>query len=103
MVQWNMFAPFRLSQMILRIGLALVFLWSGIDMVIEPRHWIASGMPFTLFSVNAIVLIGLFKVLVAISLVTGFFIGLFASVASLFLAAVFIMSGPNESSLKIWD
>lgn len=77
--------------------MALVFLWSGIDMLIEPRHWVASGMPFAVLSVNVIFFLGLFKVLVATSLATGFFIGPFASVAAAFLGIVFLMGGPNEA------
>ncbi len=45
---------------------------------------------------NAIFLIGLFEVLVAVSLVTGFFTRSFASAAIVFLLAVFAVSGLNE-------
>lgn len=65
-------------------------------MLIEPRYWLTSGMPFALMSINAVLLVGLFQILVASSLATGFFIGPFATIAAIFLGIVFVMGGPNE-------
>lgn len=92
-----MYGSIRSAQLILRLGLALVFLWSGIDMIIEPAHWIAAGPPYAAFSSQVIILIALFQVLVAISLTSGFFLVPFAMTAALYLAVVFVLSGPNET------
>jgi uncharacterized membrane protein YphA (DoxX/SURF4 family) len=45
---------------------------------------------------NVVFLIGIFEVLVAVSLVTGFFTRAFASAAILFLLMVLVANGLNE-------
>ncbi|MEK7638246.1 MAG: DoxX family membrane protein [Patescibacteria group bacterium] len=100
-----MYQSLHASQVSIRIGLAVVFLWFGVNKFIQPQYWVdawipqwtqhlaqAAGMSVT----NAVFLIGIFEVLVAVSLVTGFFTRAFASAAIVFLLAVLIANGLNE-------
>ena len=82
-----------------------MFLWFGIDKFIQPQYWVDAWMPqwaqqfaqgIGMSASNAIFLGGIFEVLVAISLVTGFFSRIFASAAIVFLVAVLASSGLNE-------
>jgi uncharacterized membrane protein YphA (DoxX/SURF4 family) len=99
-----MYQSLHSSQLALRIGLAAVFLWFGIDKFIQPQYWVDAYMPqwaqhlaqgLGMSTTNAIFLIGIFEVLVAISLATGFFSRMFAAAATIFLAIIFISTGPN--------
>ena len=99
-----MYQSLQSSQLALRIGLAAVFVWFGIDKFIQPQYWVDAYMPqwaqhlaqaIGMSTTNAIFLIGIFEVLVAISLATGFFSRLFAAAATVFLVAIFVSTGPN--------
>src|SRR5512143_514655 len=99
-----MYQSLNSSQLVLRIGLAVVFVWFGIDKFIQPQYWIDAWMPLWaqqaaqgigMSTTNAIFLIGIFEVLVAISLATGFFSRLFAAGALVFLIVIFATVGPN--------
>lgn len=100
-----MYQSLQSSQLALRIGLAAVFVWFGIDKFIQPQYWIDAWMPqwaqhaaqgIGMSTTNAIFLIGIFEVLVAISLATGFFSRLFASAAILYLVTILVVTGLNE-------
>jgi uncharacterized membrane protein YphA (DoxX/SURF4 family) len=100
-----MFASLRYSQLSIRIGLAIVYLWFGIDKFIQPDYWINAWMPvwaqhiaqeIGMSATNVIILIGIFEVLVATSLVTGFFMRVFAVIAIAFLATGLVVHGFNE-------
>ncbi|MEK9208526.1 MAG: DoxX family membrane protein [Patescibacteria group bacterium] len=100
-----MYQSLHASQLSLRIGLAAVFLWFGVNKFIQPQYWVDAWMPqwaqhiaqaMGMGVTNAIFLIGIFEVLVAVSLVTGFFTRGFASAAIVFLLAVLMTSGLNE-------
>lgn len=101
-----MFHSLRAPHLALRIGLAVVFMWFGVDKFISPvawQGWIPQGMESVLSGVgmsaqNFIFLNGIFEVLVAISLLSGYFIRIFASVAAVFLAIVVAVhiAGPTE-------
>lgn len=93
------------SQLAIRIGLAAVFLWFGINKFIQPHYWIDAWMPqwaqhagqaIGMSPLNAIFLIGIFEVLVAISLATGFFMRGFAAAAIVFLLIILATEGINE-------
>lgn len=100
-----MFQSLRTPQLVLRIGLALVFVWFGIDKFVHPHYWIDAWMPtwsqravlaIGMSTVNAIFLVGLFETLVAISLATGFFMRLFSVAAICFLFLVIAMHSFSE-------
>ena len=97
-----MFLSVRYSQLALRVGLAVVFLWFGVDKFIHPQYWLDAWIPLTVqtfaghMGVNPrelVNLIAMFEVLVGISLVTGFFMRYFAAAAVVFLLANFAFSG----------
>jgi uncharacterized membrane protein YphA (DoxX/SURF4 family) len=101
-----MFESLRYSRIILRIGLAAVYLWFGVDKFIRPEYWIGAWMPvwaqhatqaIGMGAVNAAILLGLFEVLVATSLVTGFFVRIFALIAIVFLAIGLIVHGLSDA------
>ena len=100
---------FKLPHLILRIGLAAVFLWFGIDKFFHPTYWINAWVPggvlsfFDKFGVNDLQFIylnGIFEVLVGLSLLTGVFIKFFSALAILFLVLIFIFIGFNEVVIR---
>lgn len=100
-----MYQSLHASQLSLRIGLAAVFLWFGVNKFIQPQYWVDAWMPqwaqriaqtMGMSATNAVFLIGIFEVLVAVSLVTGFFTRAFASAAIVFLLTVLVANGLNE-------
>lgn len=100
-----MYQSLRSSQLVIRLGMAVVFLWFGVDKFIQPQYWADAWMPHWaqqfaqgvgMSTVNAVFLVGIFEVLVAISLATGFFSRMFASAAIVFLLVIIVTSGFNE-------
>lgn len=100
-----MFESLRYPQLALRIGLAVVYFWFGIDKFIQPEYWIGAWMPMWaqrfaqtigMNGSDVVILIGIFEVLVATSLVTGFFMRVFATIAIVFLVAVLVVHGLDE-------
>ncbi len=99
-----MYQSLQVSQLSIRIGLAAVFLWFGVNKFIQPQSWVDAWMPqwaqhaalaVGMSATNAVFLLGIFEVLVAISLATGFFTRAFASAAAVFLLVVLVVSGLN--------
>ncbi len=99
-----MFQSLRYSQILLRIGLAAVYFWFGIDKFVQPEYWIDAWMPvwaqqgvqtIGMSPANAVIFIGIFEVLVATSLITGFFMRAFAALAGIFLLMTLIVHGLN--------
>ena len=89
----------------LKIGLAAVFLWFGVDKFFHPNYWIDAWMPANVllfvnnFGINEIqftYLNGIFEVVVGLSLLTGVFSRMFAFLATLFLCTVILFIGFNE-------
>lgn len=106
------FVSIRFSHLLLKIGLAVVFLWFGIHKFIAPQYWINAWIPqwlpgildnFGLSALNFIYINGVFEILVAVSLLTGVGVRVFALLASLFLLAVistYGLSGFNEIMVR---
>ncbi len=104
-----MMSSLRYSQLALRIGLAAVFFWFGIDKFIHPHYWIDAWVPggvisffdrFGLSDVNLVYLVGIFELLVGTSLLSMLFIRFFSLAAVGFLAAITIVHGPNETLVR---
>ena len=100
-----MFQSLRYSNLVIRLSLAIVFFWFGIDKFFHPDYWVNAWVPqsVSLFAANfkirptdIIYMSGVFEVLVATSLVTNIFIVFFSSLAVLFLASVTAFSGFSE-------
>jgi uncharacterized membrane protein YphA (DoxX/SURF4 family) len=99
----------RNSQLALRIGLAIVFLWFGIDKFIQPQYWLDAWVPSFVQNFasgihiggrDLINLIGIFEVIVALSLLTGFFMRYFAVAAAVFLVSIIAIHGFNEVIIR---
>ncbi len=85
-----MFSSAKYSYLALRLGLAAVFLWFGIDKIVHPSYWLNAWMTTSQF----IYLCGVFEILTGVSLATGIFSKFFSVLAVLFLvgAAIFVSS-----------
>ena len=92
----------KYPQLVLRIGIAVVFLWFGIDKFIHPQYWLDAWVPTWVQSTvgaihlgphNFVILTGMFEVFVGLSLATGFFMRLFAAAGALFLAGIVVIHG----------
>ncbi len=99
-----MFSSAKYSYLTLRLGLAAVFLWFGIDKLIHPSYWlnawmtlsVAGTIKYAILSGSQFVyLCGIFEILAGISLATGIFSKFFSALAILFLlgTAIFVSSG----------
>lgn len=104
-----MFLSVRYSQLAVRIGLAAVFLWFGVDKFIHPQYWLDAWVPQSvqMFAEgmhvaprDLINLIGIFEVLVSLSLVTGFFVRYFAFAACAFLLTNFGFNGIHIETVR---
>ena len=104
-----MFTSSRLSYLFLRLGLAAVFLWFGIDKMINPDYWLNAWVTPTARSIvglaglsgtQFIYLNGVFEILAGVSLVTNVLQRLFSLLAMLFLIGVFIFIGFNEVTVR---
>lgn len=102
-----MFQSLRHSHLVLRIGLALVFLWAGIQAFIDPQAVLDASVPanvqhiiegFNVAPRDLMNLVGLFNVLVALSMATGFFLRWFAMAAAVYLVGVIMLQGAVDES-----
>lgn len=104
MFQTNMY-----SQLSIRLGLAAVFLWFGVGAFLQPHYWATAWIPESIGRIveavgmsraNFIILAGIFEVLIAASLVTGFFQRWFAAAGAVFLVSVMAFHGINEALVR---
>lgn len=104
-----MLRSLRHSYLVLRLGLAFVFLWFGIDKFIHPQYWIDAWLPssvvFALQDVglsdrNLMYLNGIFEILVGTSLISTVFIRFFSVAAGVFLVSVMVFHGFNEILIR---
>ena len=100
-----MFNSTKTSHLILRLGLAFVFLWFGIDKFTHPDYWINAWLPawFVLIlnslgigTLNFIYLNGIFEVVLGLGFIFNIFVKLFAFLVILFLLFVIFSFGLNE-------
>ena len=105
-----MFQSLRYSQIALRLGLAVVFLWFGIDKFIQPQYWLDAWVPqgvqvlvgrLGIGPTDLMHLLGIMEVLVALSLATGFFMRYFSGVAAAFLVIVMSVNGFKDILLVL--
>ena len=90
---------------IIRISLALVLLWFGIDEVINPENWfgyapswLSSILPFslTLF----FILNGTFEIITGSLLLIGFFTRIVAFIVALHLLTITLSIGYNDVAIR---
>lgn len=104
-----MFASSRYSYLALRLGLAAVFLWFGIDKMFHPAYWLNAWVPqgvqlliakFNLTGIQFIYLNGIFEILIGLSLVTGVFTKLFSALAIIFLLSILVFVSISEVTVR---
>ncbi|HEY4506636.1 MAG TPA: DoxX family membrane protein [Candidatus Paceibacterota bacterium] len=104
-----MFTSIRYSYWGLRLGLAAVFLWFGIDKMFHPVYWLNGWVPdfivsmlsrFGVSGTQFIYINGIFEILVGLSLLTGVFNKFFSVLAVIFLVSIFVFIGFNQSTIR---
>ncbi len=104
-----MFQSLKYSNLVLRLSLAIVFFWFGIDKFFHPDYWVNAWVPqsISLFAANfkikpidIIYMSGVFEVLVGTSLVTNIFTVFFSSLALLFLGSIMFFNGFSEILIR---
>ena len=99
----------KTSHLFLRLGLAFVFLWFGIDKFIHPDYWINAWLPLWLQNIltglgignlNFVYADGIFEVVIGLGFVFNIFVKLFALLTLLFLLFVLISFGLNEVTIR---
>ena len=97
------------SKWAIRIGVVAVFLWFGIDKFFHPVYWLNAWVPssvltlagkFGINDIQFIYLIGVFEVVVGLSLITGIFSRVFSYLAVVFLIFVLSFIGFNEVTVR---
>jgi len=90
---------------IIRIGIALIFIWFGIDKFINPFIWIAwvpkwilSVVPFSNFTF--IYLQGVVQLLLGLLLLFGLFLRKAAVITTLFMIGIIIVVGFNDIAVR---
>lgn len=100
-----MFTSIKTSNLLLRLGLAFVFLWFGIDKFIHPDYWINAWVPLWfqgilgrlgIGNLNFIYANGIFEVVIGLGLVFNIFVKFLAFLIILFLLFVILSFGLNE-------
>lgn len=104
-----MFTSSKYTYFILRFGLAVVFLWFGIDKFIHPTYWqtvwispkLISIVDFLSSNKNQIVYASaVFEIIVGLSLVSGIFAKLFSLLAIFYLVAILLVNGLTEITVR---
>src|SRR3989344_6024464 len=104
-----MIKSLRGSHFILRTGLAIVFLWFGIDKFFHSVYWINAWIPkwfiqfvgqFNIDGSSLVYLFGIFEVVMGISLVSGVFMRFFSFLGVMFLVSVIIFIGIYEVTVR---
>lgn len=104
-----MFQSLKYSNLILRLSLAIIFFWFGIDKFFHPDYWANAWVPqsvalfaanFKIRLIDIIYMSSVFEVLVGTSLVTNIFITIFSSLALLFLGSIMFFNGFSEVLIR---
>src|SRR3989344_8471950 len=99
----------KYSYLALRIGLAIVFFWFGIDKFLDPTYWLHAWMPawvvpfasrFGVTASQIVYINGIFEVLIGLSLVTGVFMRFFSLLGVLFLVGIAFVVGITEITVR---
>ncbi|MGD0976755.1 MAG: DoxX family membrane protein [Minisyncoccia bacterium] len=104
-----MFSSNKYSFFFLRLGLAAVFLWFGVDKLVNPNYWLATWWPgqlssivshFSLSETQMIYALGVFEILTGLSLLTNVFAKFFSTLAIIYLVAILIVNGWTEITVR---
>lgn len=105
----QMLNSLKTSHLLLRLGLALVFLWFGVDKFIHPDYWINAWMPqwfqnilsgLNIGNLNFIYANGIFEMVIGLGFLFNIFVKMFALLTVLFLLAVIFSFGLNEVIIR---
>ena len=93
------------SVFVIRIGLALVLLWFGVDEIINPENWFSffpqSLLPLLPFDLNTFfILNGTFEVIIGFLLLIGFYTRIIASISALHLLFITLSVGYNDIAVR---
>jgi len=104
-----MFNSTNASYLALKLGLAGVFLWFGIDKFVHPAYWLSAWVPgwfqiflakFNLSGLQFVYINGIFEMLVGLSLLANIFTKFFAAVGIIFLAVLMFEYGLTETTIR---
>lgn len=104
-----MFQSLRYSNIFLRLGLAAVFIWFGVDKFLNPQYWLSSWIPQSALSVASKVGVsgidfvyasGVFELLVGASVLSNIFVKVFSVLALIFLITVLLTFGISEVLIR---
>ena len=104
-----MISSLRYSNLFLRLGLAAVFIWFGIDKFLNPEYWLSAWIPQSALAValkigigglDIVYASGVFELLVGASILSNIFVKIFSVLALLFLAVVLFTFGVNEVIIR---
>ena len=100
-----MIQSLKYSNLALRLSLAIVFFWFGIDKFFHPDYWVNAWVPqsislfaenFKMRQIDIIYISGVFEILVGTSLVTNIFIVFFSMLSLAFLGSIMFFNGFSE-------
>jgi uncharacterized membrane protein YphA (DoxX/SURF4 family) len=93
------------SVTIIRIGLALVLLWFGVDEILNTQNWLGyvpawlnSIIPFSVETF--IVVNGVFEILIGALLLIGYYTRIIAFIAALHLLSITLSVGYNDIAVR---
>ena len=104
-----MFQSLKYSNLAIRLSLAAVFLWLGIDKFFQPEYWFNAWVPQGMVSfwtgiglrpMDIIYISAGFEILVAVSLITNIFVNFFSWVSILYLVFTMFFYGISEVTAK---
>ncbi|MBI2674345.1 MAG: DoxX family membrane protein [Candidatus Yanofskybacteria bacterium] len=104
-----MFQSLRYSNIFLRLGLAAVFIWFGVDKFLHPEYWLSSWIPQSslliasrigISGMDVVYVSGVFELLVGASVLSNIFIKIFSVLALMFLVAILLTFGISEVIIR---
>ena len=104
-----MFQSLWYSNLFLRLGLAAVFIWFGVDKFINPEYWLSAWIPQNIVllaskigisGVSVVYASAIFELLVGTSVLSNIFIKVFSVLAIIFLVAVLLFFGVSEVLIR---
>jgi len=92
----------------LRLGLAAVFIWFGVDKLLHSNYWIMAWTSpalslFNNFGISQNQLFsvaGIFEIIIGLSLTFSIFIKFFSSLAFFYLIAILVVNGLTEVTVR---
>ena len=104
-----MFQSLRYSNIFLRLGLAVVFIWFGVDKFLNPEYWLSAWVPQSVLllasklgigGMDVVYASGVFELLVGASVLSNIFIKIFSVLAMIFLIIVLFTFGMSEVLIR---